>query len=269
MAFTTPRTWVAGEIVTAALMNTHIRDNERYLKGLDGVVTTQAGLVIDNSLGSEYLKLPLLTTAQTGTVLTAEGQNAHDSQTHRIKFHDGTAVRSVVSTVDVDDTPVNGATTDPISSNWAYDFINTLTAQGDIAYASAAGVWARLAPGTSGYYLKTQGAAANPVWAVPPGAGAGTYTGDGTANRAIAHGLGTKPKLVQIIEKTGANAPAMYWIETSNDGAIIYSYATAGALTYVTGLTAMDATNFYVGKAGAYEETANGNTNTYSWVAWA
>lgn len=27
MAWTAPRTWVAGEIVTAALMNTHLRDN--------------------------------------------------------------------------------------------------------------------------------------------------------------------------------------------------------------------------------------------------
>lgn len=27
MAWTTPRTWVAGEVVTAALMNTHLRDN--------------------------------------------------------------------------------------------------------------------------------------------------------------------------------------------------------------------------------------------------
>lgn len=27
MAWTTPRTWVAGETVTAALMNTHVRDN--------------------------------------------------------------------------------------------------------------------------------------------------------------------------------------------------------------------------------------------------
>jgi hypothetical protein len=27
MAWTTPRTWVAGEVVTAALLNTHLRDN--------------------------------------------------------------------------------------------------------------------------------------------------------------------------------------------------------------------------------------------------
>lgn len=31
MAWTTPRTWVAGELVTAALMNTHVKDNLDYL----------------------------------------------------------------------------------------------------------------------------------------------------------------------------------------------------------------------------------------------
>lgn len=31
MAWTTPRTWVAGETVTAAIMNTHVRDNLKAL----------------------------------------------------------------------------------------------------------------------------------------------------------------------------------------------------------------------------------------------
>lgn len=37
-------------------------------------------------------------------------------------------------------------------------------AQGSIFYFSAAGVLSALSPGTSGYFLKSQGAAANPVW---------------------------------------------------------------------------------------------------------
>ena len=41
---------------------------------------------------------------------------------------------------------------------------NVLTAQGDVLYASAANTLARLPPGTSGKFLKTQGAGANPVW---------------------------------------------------------------------------------------------------------
>jgi hypothetical protein len=31
MAWTDPRTWVAGETVTAALMNTHVRDNQKAI----------------------------------------------------------------------------------------------------------------------------------------------------------------------------------------------------------------------------------------------
>lgn len=32
MAWTTPRTWVTGELVTASLLNTHVRDNLNYTK---------------------------------------------------------------------------------------------------------------------------------------------------------------------------------------------------------------------------------------------
>ena len=36
MAWTSPRTWVTGETVTAALMNTHVRDNMTALKAAVG-----------------------------------------------------------------------------------------------------------------------------------------------------------------------------------------------------------------------------------------
>jgi len=38
MAWTAPRTWSVGEVFTAALANTHIRDNFKYLKGQAGTV---------------------------------------------------------------------------------------------------------------------------------------------------------------------------------------------------------------------------------------
>lgn len=47
-------------------------------------------------------------------------------------------------------------------------------AQGDLLYASTASAWARLGAGTSGHFLKTQGAGANPVWAAVT-AGQSTY----------------------------------------------------------------------------------------------
>ena len=46
MAWTAPRTWVTAEVVTGAVMNTHVRDNLRALKGTDGLVTIDAGQVI-------------------------------------------------------------------------------------------------------------------------------------------------------------------------------------------------------------------------------
>jgi len=42
MAWTAPRTWVSGETVTAALMNTHVRDNFNALQ----VVTTKGDLIV-------------------------------------------------------------------------------------------------------------------------------------------------------------------------------------------------------------------------------
>jgi len=48
---------------------------------------------------------------------------------------------------------------------WANDAQNdTLTTQGDLLYRDGSG-YQRLGAGTNGYYLKTQGSGANPVWA--------------------------------------------------------------------------------------------------------
>jgi len=163
MGWTLPRVWNVGEIITKAIMDLHIKGNLRYLKGLDGVPTIESGLIIDNTDGDEYVKLPLLSTIECAAVLNAAGEVAYDEATNRIKMY-GAALNSVVTTADVDDTPVNGATTDPVSSNWAYDFQQTLTTAGDIAYATAAGTWARLGIGTASQLLRTNGAATAPEW---------------------------------------------------------------------------------------------------------
>jgi len=167
MGWTSPATWVAGTVVTADDMNTNIRDQFSYLKGIGQVPTIQSGLTIDNSLGSERLLLPLLSTAECTTVLNAEGEVAFDEQTHQMKEYDGTAVRVLISEADVDDTPVNGVTTFPVSSNWAYDLKATLTTRGDVIRRGVAD-WERLAIGTSGQYLSSNGT--DVVWA------AGTLT---------------------------------------------------------------------------------------------
>lgn len=59
------------------------------------------------------------------------------------------------------------------------DFVGS-AAQGDILYRGAA-TWARLAAGTSGYLLKTNGAGADPAWtAAPLPPDIQTFTADGT-----------------------------------------------------------------------------------------
>jgi len=50
MAWTAPRDWVADEVVTAAIMNSAVRDNLRYLKGLDGAITFEDDIVTSNNV---------------------------------------------------------------------------------------------------------------------------------------------------------------------------------------------------------------------------
>lgn len=246
--------------MTASIMNSAVRDNFSYIKGIGQVPTVQSGLTIDNSLGSERLLLPLLSTAECTTVLNAEGEVAFDEQTHQMKEYDGTAIRIVLSEADVDDTPTNGATTIPVSSNWAYDFQQTLTTVGDIPYATAAGVWARLAGGTLGYVLTAQGAGVAPIYStIAAAVSAGNYTGDSSQNRGIPHGLGKTPKAVFLLYRDGNR------IHVSLNGQGEWQYA--GDSTGKFDCTAPDATNFYVGDANPTYR-ANLSPVVYDWAAF-
>jgi len=164
MSFVSPRTWVAGEVITAAIMNEAVRDNLRYLKGTGQVPTISSGLVIDNTDGDEYFKLPLHTTSECASVLNAESEIAYDGTLHRIKYYNGGSVEKIMDVGDTLDTPTDSASTRPISANWAYDFTHILTSAGDIAFASAAGAWSRLGIGTAGTYLYSNGSV--PSWAI-------------------------------------------------------------------------------------------------------
>jgi hypothetical protein len=70
MAFTTPGTAVAGEVLTAAFWNTNVRDNTEYLKAEADAVglvlvnetswTNQATVTINNVFTSAYLRYVLM-----------------------------------------------------------------------------------------------------------------------------------------------------------------------------------------------------------------
>lgn len=61
MAWTTPRTWVAGEVVTAALLNTHLRDNLNAISGLwtawTPTITATAGTFTTVSAAGRYTQI--------------------------------------------------------------------------------------------------------------------------------------------------------------------------------------------------------------------
>ena len=109
-----------------------------------------------------------------------------------------------------------------------------------------------------------QGVANRPSEVDMPAAGAittsGSYTGDNSANRAIPHGLGATPKVVFVQGISGGGA---YFFRVFGAQALIF-YA-AGSSGYA--VTIPNATNFYVGNAASYANTANVNTWNYIWVA--
>lgn len=86
-----------------------------------------------------------------------------------------------------------------------------LTTQGDLLIRGASAL-ARLGIGTSGYYLKSQGAGANPTWAAVPGASAkiGSVSRAGaTANGAVAYtGVGFTPKAIIFMQSALGDAIA-------------------------------------------------------------
>lgn len=88
----------------------------------------------------------------------------------------------------------------------------------------------------------------------------GSYAGNDTVNRAIAHGLGVTPKQVLIIESTGK-----MWHRITDQAGKIYYLSTRGEGNH--DVTAISATNFYVGNATDYARSANASGETYYWAA--
>jgi hypothetical protein len=90
----------------------------------------------------------------------------------------------------------------------------------------------------------------------------GTYTGNASANRAVAHGLGRTPKMV-IIARSTTYATIRHLIVPGQIG-------FAGGVTNepVYAVTTWDSTSFYVGNASNYDLSSNDNGTGYNWVAY-
>ena len=145
MAWTAPKTWTTGEVVTAAIMNSAVKNNLRYLKGLDGAVTLSDGL----DLGTNELTINSL------EIVGVDGEvnkAVVEDHTHADGANCGT----------IDHEALTGRGDD---DHTQYALRTILTTRGDIIYRNAT-VWTRLAKGTEGQVL-TMGAN-DPGWSTAP-----------------------------------------------------------------------------------------------------
>lgn len=130
--------------------------------------------------------------------------------------------------------------------------------QGDVLYRGASS-WAALAPGTSGQFLKTQGAGANPVWDTPSGGGGSGYD------------PGTVPSVVQIAHSTSAvNGVVMGSAPTSGNLLVALCFNSAsnvigsGWTKYFENTTGTDWGTVAYKVAGASESTTQSPMSTTS-----
>ncbi len=87
----------------------------------------------------------------------------------------------------------------------------------------------------------------------------GTYTGDDSVNKAIPHGLAVAPQLILIISNQGYH----FWLSLGDAGWISGNFSGQPRLA----VTAIDATNFYVGNATSYPGSANQTAAAHYWTA--
>lgn len=130
------------------------------------------------------------------------------------------------------------------------DFIVS-AAQGDILYRGAS-AWARLAAGTAGQFLKTQGAGADPVWDTPAGGGSSAYTlvatPTVTGTNIDVTGLSAYDEILVILKAItfGSSAIASLRVSTNN------------------GSTFLSTSGDYIGISGAGNETGATLLSFYS-----
>jgi len=89
MAWTTPRTWIPGELVTALMMNTHVRDNMNYLFANIGASPS--------SFGAGSVSAPSVAVGDTDVGLYSSGTNALDFTTNGTKALGITATQFISS----------------------------------------------------------------------------------------------------------------------------------------------------------------------------
>lgn len=170
MSWTAPRTWVTGEVVTAALMNTHVRDNmletapAKAAAAGDTFYATAANAIAALTKGAARYGL-IMNAADTApewahsmqSLMTGEADMIYASAANTpARLAKGTALYALIMNA--------GAT----AQQWAHSIQSLLTAQADILYASAANTPARLAKSTGLYLLGMNSGGTAPEWVSGP-----------------------------------------------------------------------------------------------------
>lgn len=117
--------------------------------------------------------------------------------------------------------------------------------------------------GADGKIMVFKGPTADPVEENKPvgtPSSSGSYTGNSTANRAIAHGLGVIPAIVFIVDFNRG-----YWYRLIRGQAAIAHMRSDSQGNLA--VTAPNNTNFFVGNAAEYMKSANNSGDPYYWVA--
>jgi len=95
----------------------------------------------------------------------------------------------------------------------------------------------------------------------PPQHITGTYGGDDTVNRAIAHGLKVMPSHILFSVDSGYIGQ----MSKHRNGKVMFTFDGGRGEIAVTN---MDKTYFYVGNVGNYFTSMNAGMRSYHWIAF-
>ena len=143
---------IGGNVITGTAA-AEILDGATFSGGIDFTNTDHAGVTLAN-----------LTAAQLAALTPAAGDLTYITDTGTLQYYDGSAHRESIA------------------------ILSSITpAQGDLLYYDGT-KWTPIVAGTTGQYLETLGAGANPQWSNPSGVGALLAVNDlsDVANSAIA-----------------------------------------------------------------------------------
>lgn len=174
---TSTPTTLGGYGITDALTNSTSSNQDGYFGDI---------YLTDDTSPSHYLKITdaeNLTANRTLSIVTGDASRTITLNGNTTLSGTNTGDQTITLTGDVTGSGTGSfATTIADNSVDGTDIALGSDAQGDIMYYDGTN-WVRLAAGTNGHFLKTQGAGANPVWAAGSGGadGNGVYDGSGTS----------------------------------------------------------------------------------------